>query len=185
MTIPSTIASTWSSPHSGWYKNSQLSTDLFTPTREGLIFGHILNSPATHWMFICAFFTPNVAVDSMGRILLVPKEHFDAIAGLALQTVDLPDTVSFRNTWRVKHDRSDQNIRSLLVKMKDEEKMRTTSVYGYEKGNEMLENEVQGMTTLPPVLMELFGLLEEAKQGYEKGKEDTGLIGTVKALLSN
>lgn len=50
--------------------------------------------------FSVAFFKPNVAIDAMGRVLVVPQDDFDALANLAQQVSGLPETGAFRNQWR-------------------------------------------------------------------------------------
>lgn len=128
-------------------------------------------------------FKPNVAVDALGRVLVVPDADFQGIASLAERTVDLPQTGTFWNIWRIKQPITSQPIQRLLVPK--DGGFTDTSVQGYSKTNVELKEPVGGSTTLPAVLVELFGLLEEARDGFEKGKEDQSRIQQVKNVLGD
>ncbi|KIJ45927.1 hypothetical protein M422DRAFT_29576 [Sphaerobolus stellatus SS14] len=177
-----TPMSQMSSPHANWYSRSTPLTEVWTPTAEKLLFGLFLNAPADPEGFICALFEPNIVVDSMGKTLKVPQEDFDAIVTLASRSSDLPDTGSFRNAWRIRHPITSKPIQILRYKQTDGS-LKETSVYGYSKDINILEEHTQGFTTLPDVLMELFGLLNEPRTGYQKGEEDISMIAKIKQIL--
>jgi hypothetical protein len=50
--------------------------------------------------FSVALFKPNVAVDAMGRVLVLTESDWNALADLASQTTNLPETGAFLNQWR-------------------------------------------------------------------------------------
>ena len=50
--------------------------------------------------FSVALFKPNVAIDAMGRVLIVAQEDFTALEELARSVSSLPETGAFRNQWR-------------------------------------------------------------------------------------
>jgi len=178
-------SSQWSSEYSGWHSRSTPydSPDKFTPTQESLAFAVLRSTQGTPDGYTLAFFTPNIAVDAMGRVLVVPADHFAGITLLAKQTLELPSTNSFRNSWRIDQQRTEQPIERLLVPTKEGQNFKQTGVQGFEKGKKMLKEKVGDLTELPDVLYELFGLVAEAREGYVRGGEDTETISEVKAVL--
>lgn len=113
------------------------------------------------------------------------EEDYEALVGLARQTLDLPSTGSFLNAWRVKQERTSQPIERVLVPRDSEGELVQTSVQGYEKGKTELSEPVDGITQLPDVLQELIGLVEEAREGYVRGEEDRTVIEKVKSVLGD
>jgi len=172
----------WSSKQANWFSGSKPLAETFTPTVDKLIFGELLNAPVDPEGFICAFFQPNIVVDSMGQTKEVSQEQFNAIVELALRASALPDTGSFRNTWRVQSPITSRPIRILRFK-RDKESFKETSVYGFSKEQDILEEPVNGFTKLPAELMELFGLLDETRENYQKGRENAEVVTTIKKLL--
>ncbi len=128
----------WSSKYEGWYSRStpqddSTSSSTFTPTREALAFAVLHSAQADADGFTLALFHPNIAVDAMGRLLVVEKDDFTGLTTLAQKTPGLPQTGSFWNTWRVSQERSEQVIRRLLVATSKEGELVETSVQGYSK----------------------------------------------------
>lgn len=174
----------WHSDFAGWRSRSQPhpSPTAFNPTRDALVFGALRNAPAQPDGFTLALFTPNIAVDAMGRALVLGADDFAGLNALAKETLDLPETGSFRNTWRVKQMRTSQPIDRLFVSTSGNA-LREVSVRGYDKEKRDLSVPVTEHTQLPDTLWELFGLIVESREDYEQGQEDAKLIGQVKELL--
>ncbi|KAL4253894.1 hypothetical protein ABKN59_004216 [Abortiporus biennis] len=177
----------WSSQYENWYQRTSLhpSPSTFTPTRESLVFSVLRSTPVDPEGYTVSFFKPNIAVDAMGRILDVKEDDFTGISNLAQQTLNLPQTGRFRNTWVIAHDRTSQPIDRLLVPNVPGEvsELSQTSVQGYEKGLKNLKTAVGDIHELPAVLNELFGLVAEGRTGYTKGEEDVQVIAKVKDIL--
>ncbi|GJE87188.1 hypothetical protein PsYK624_032710 [Phanerochaete sordida] len=172
----------WTSQFAGWHSRSHPDQRAFNPTRDELVFAVLRSTPAEPDGFTLALFTPNIAVDSMGRVLVLGQETFDGVASLAKQTLELPETGTFRNTWRIKQPRTSQPIERLLVPSSSGE-LRQICVQGYEKDKRELSAPVGDITELPEVLWELFGLFEESRGLDQRGRESTVAIDKVKAVL--
>ncbi|KIP09503.1 hypothetical protein PHLGIDRAFT_18604 [Phlebiopsis gigantea 11061_1 CR5-6] len=174
----------WHSEFAGWHSRAQphTSPDSFSPTRDNLVLGVVRSAPAQPNGFTLALFSPDIAVDAMGRVSVLSADDFAGLNVLARGTINLPDTGSFRNTWRVKQTRTSQPIERLLVPTSDSA-LREVSVQGYDKEKRDLSAPVTEYTQLPDTLWELFGLIAESREGYERGQEDVKLIGRVKELL--
>lgn len=179
-----TADSLWPSQHVGWHSraNAHSSPSKFTPTRQDLALAILLNSQGIHQGFTLALFKPNIAVDAMGRIIVVPEQDFDHMVALAHKTPELPQTGGFRNTWRVHNEATGKPIHRLLVPTA-EGKLVETSIYGYRKDSKKLSTPVEGSDELPDVLGEFFGLALEAEEDYEFLKEDEAVVNKVKAIL--
>lgn len=187
------MTSPWDSEFSAWRARASLhpgSPDNFTPTRDALALIVLDSTPRDPDGFTLAFFEPNIAVDAMGRIIDVKQEDFDGIVSLAKQTVDLPQTGSFMNTWRLERETTSMPIERLFVPapaspIADSEGLVQTSVYGYAKGVGKLKSSVGGITELPDLLKQLFGLFEEARGGYQRGQEDKDVIRKVRDVVGD
>ena len=185
MPSPLSAGAEWSSKYQGWYSRSTPhdSPSTFTPTREALAFVVLHNAQADPDGFTLALFHPNVAVDAMGRVLVVQEDDFAGLTSLAQKTLSLPQTGSFWNTWRIARERSEQVIRRLFVAESKDGELGQTSVQGYSKERTTLKPAVGSVDKLPEVLWELFGLIPEALEGYERDAGDTKLIDLVKETL--
>ncbi|KAF8628813.1 hypothetical protein AX15_003707 [Amanita polypyramis BW_CC] len=146
----------------------------FTPDRERLKLALLGNTPVEPKGFSLAIFSqPNdkgyVVVDALGRVLELSSSSPDihGLLSIGLQTLDLPIADEFRNTWIIKHPWTDMPIdRFYFI---GESETRETSVYGYSPTRTELQFPVEGYTHLPHVLVELFGLVLEAREGYRAG----------------
>lgn len=183
-TLFTTTGMTWHSNFAGWRIRAQAhpTPDAFIPSRNELVLGVLRSEPAQPNGFTLALFSPNVAVDALGRVLLLSEADFNGLTALGKQTLDLPETGSYRNTWRVKQLRTSQPIERLYV-MSTSDALRQISVQGYSKGKRELSAPVGVYTELPVALWELYGLFGEAREDYERGKEDQTMIGKVKELF--
>lgn len=168
----------------GWHARAKPHSDphSFVPVRSSLAFAVTHSAPARPHGFTLAAFSPNVLVDASGHVLNLTPEDFAGLVSLAQQTVDLPSTGSFMNAWRVAQPRTSQPIERLFVVGQDG-RLVETSVQGYEKGKTELQAPVGNIDHLPPLLYELFGLIAEAREGYEMGQEDSTVIAKVRAVL--
>jgi len=165
----------------GWFSRATPLSDNFSPSRDKLAFSVLRNAPVDPEGFTLALFYPNLAVDATGRVLVLSDTDFSGLVNLAKRTPDLPQTGSFMNTWRIRQDRTSQPIDRLFVPVNDE--LVQTSVQGWERGKKELVTPVGDITELPDVLYDFFGLALEARQGYEKSREDQDVIGQVKAVV--
>lgn len=170
----------------GWHARAVPHPDpqSFVPSRSSLVFSITRNAPVQPNGLTLAAFSPSTAVDALGRVLILSPEDFEGLRSLAQQTADLPQTGIFMNTWRIAQPRTSQPIERLVVFGEDGQKVQT-SVQGYERGMTQLQTPVGDYTDLPTTLYTLFGLILEARDGYERGQEDEGIIDEVKALLQD
>ncbi|KAI0093596.1 hypothetical protein BDY19DRAFT_881625 [Irpex rosettiformis] len=169
----------------GWHTRTTPypSPATFTPTRASLAFAVLRNAQADPEGFTLALFSPDLAVDARGKVLLLQKTDWDGLVGLAGETVDLPKTGKFWNAWKVRQERTSQPIDRLLVATSESGELVETSVQGWEKGKTELSEPVGEIAQLPPVLDELVGLVREGREGYVKGEEDKIVIGKIKDVL--
>lgn len=187
--ITSITMTSSSNPLAGWYTRTipHSSPTTFTPTRSSLSFIVTHSAQADPDGFTLAFFhgQPNVAVDARGRVLEVADAaDFEGIMKLAKDTLALPATGSFLNTWRIKQARTEQPIERLYVPSTESE-VKVTSVQGYDGSQRELKGPVDGVTELPDTLWELVGLVLEARSGFERGQEDKDVIAKVKSVLDD
>ena len=109
------VSPTWSSPFASWHSRaeslSRTIVSTFTPSFDTLSLAVLLNSPSETNGFTLALFsqekedgpgTRSIAVDALGRELIVADEDAAGILELAKKTLALPQTGGFRNTWIVK-----------------------------------------------------------------------------------
>lgn len=176
-------ASAWSSDFAGWRARATTLPDpaSFKATPDNLVFAALYSVPVDPEGFTLALFSPNVAVDASGALLRVEHGDFDGLVKLAHAVNELPDTGEFRNQWRVRQPITSRPIDRIFVK--SGAGVRETSVYGWAKETTVLEEPVGTTNTLPGPLYQLVGLVREAREGYEKGREDRAVIDRVKALL--
>ena len=175
----------WASEFEGWYSRARPhpSPSEFIPTRDRLSFAVLHSAQADPGGFTLALFSPNIAIDALGKVLVLDEKDFDGLTALARQTLALPDTGLYRNTWRIKRDRTEQPIERLFVPH-DGGGLRQTCVQGY--GKDTRELKVPAGKQLPDVLWELFGLISEAEEGYEGEKEvKDNIIARVKDAMGD
>ncbi|KAF9255768.1 hypothetical protein L218DRAFT_912018 [Marasmius fiardii PR-910] len=179
----------------GWHSRS-LSTphpepDTYQPSLGNLVFVALQNAQAIPEGFSVAVFkhedtNQNVAVDALGRVLLLTESDYAGLTTLSQKiTIDLPDTGNFRNTWIVKQPTTSQPIDRLLVKGADDGELKETSVQGWSAGQRELKKPVGEYTELPETLGEFVGLVREAREGFkfELGQPDPPMVKKVKQVL--
>jgi hypothetical protein len=195
-TDPSTINMSESDSYKGWHakalQNPHGTPHLFMPDADYLSFVLMENSQVEENGFTLAVFKPSLpdpkrrddttfVVDAMGRVLYIPIDLYVHMSKLAEQTTQLPDTGSFRNTWRVEHPTTSRAIDRLFVKT--DSGLKETSVYGYSDTATKLQTPVDGYTDLPDVLQVLFGLALEGRSDYKSGEADKEVIDKVKKVI--
>ncbi|KAJ7576783.1 hypothetical protein C8J56DRAFT_799229 [Mycena floridula] len=170
----------WSSDFEGWYTRTRAhpAPDSFVPARSDLVQIVLRNSQVEHEGFTLAIFKDKVAVDAMGKVLVVSDRDFDGISKLTTRVLELPDTGNFRNTWRLKHLATSQPIDRILIG----EELRETSVQGFVKGLKELKDDAG---VLPDELAELAGLVLEARGNFERGQEDKEMIQKLKDIVAD
>ena len=168
----------------GWYSRAEPhpSPEAFAPSRESLLFA-AFRSAQVGESLTAALFSPNIAVDAMGRVLVVQQSDFSGLAALAKQVLDLPNTGNFQNQWRVYRRATCRPIEKSFVTDGDGDLVQT-GVYGFVgDGPRVLSAPVGEYTELPQVLSDLFSLALEAREGYVAGKGDRQMIERVTALV--
>ncbi|KAJ6590540.1 hypothetical protein DFH09DRAFT_1074156 [Mycena vulgaris] len=179
---------TWTSRYEDWYSRTEAhpSPASFTPTLASLSLAVLRNTPVEPEGFTLALFDAGgekVAVDAMGRVLLVPDADYTPIVDLARRmALELPETGTFRNTWVLKHAATSQPIDRLLVVV--DGGLKETSVQGFVKGKTELKTPVEDIAALPGLLNEVAGLVLEGRTGYSRGSGDTAMVQKVKDILS-
>ncbi|KAG5651910.1 hypothetical protein H0H81_006961 [Sphagnurus paluster] len=184
----------WSSPFASWHNRALLtphpSPHAFNPTRDSLQLAVLLNAPIEHEGISLALFkdptvTQIVAVDSLGRVLLVSEKDAVGILELARGALALPDTGAFRNTWAIKQPATSQPIHRIFIpSASGTDQLHEISVQGFSKEIRELREPVQDIQELPPVLWELTGLLLEARDGAVYGAErDEVVLGKVREAV--
>ncbi|KAJ7346746.1 hypothetical protein DFH08DRAFT_869202 [Mycena albidolilacea] len=175
------------SPYMDWHSRAKPhpSPDSFSPTRSALSFVVLRNSQVEPEGFTLALFDTGeekVAVDAMGRVLLVIDKDYTGITTIARRVaVELPETGRFRNTWVIKQPATSQPIDRLLFDV--EGQLVETSVQGFVKGKKELKIPVGDISELPDVLGELAGLALEGRAGYSRGSGDSEMVRKVKNIL--
>ncbi|KAG8902138.1 hypothetical protein FRB99_004825 [Tulasnella sp. 403] len=171
---------------SGWHSRIQPFEEEFKPTRDTLAFVQLRNSKVEPAGFTAAFFAPNIVVDARGVVSTLSEGDWHGLKELSLRAVtELPNTGHFRNQWRIKQDRTGYPIDWLRVATASEGGLEHVSVYGYDGAHHQLEDPVGDYTSLPSLLKDTFGLMQEARDGYERGHADEEVINKVKAVLGD
>ncbi|KAF7361792.1 DNA repair protein rad5 [Mycena venus] len=159
----------------------------FTPSRSVLSLAVLRNSQVEPEGFTLALFDADdgkVAVDAMGRVLLVADGDYSGITALARRVAEeLPETGRFRNTWVIRQPTTSQPIDRLFSVV--EGRLVETSVQGFVKGTKELKIPVGDISELPDVLSELTGLVLEGRTGYSRGSGDSEMVRKVKDVLSD
>ncbi|KAJ6571783.1 hypothetical protein B0H19DRAFT_1131192 [Mycena capillaripes] len=180
--------SSWTSRYAEWHSRAKPhpSPASFYPTRAALSLAVLRNSPTEPEGFTLALFdTENdkVAVDAMGRVLLVEEADYIGVTTLAQRVAsELPETGRFRNTWVIDHPTTSQPIDRLLIV--SEGHLTETSVQGFVKGKNELKIPVGDITELPEVLSEVIGLVLEGRTDYSRGSGDSEMVQKVKDILA-
>ncbi|GLB44494.1 hypothetical protein LshimejAT787_1701210 [Lyophyllum shimeji] len=168
----------WSSAFASWHSRALLrphpSPHAFTPTRDALQLAVLLNAPVEHEGITLALFSQatedgsggeTVAVDALGRVLIVTERDAAGMLGLAEEVLALPPTGAFRNTWFIKHPYTSQPIDRLFIPSSGSAAdLHQVSVQGFSKKTRELKTPVEGIIELPRTLWELAGLVLEARE---------------------
>jgi hypothetical protein len=181
-------AAQWTSPYADWHSRAKAhpSPASFSPSRAALSLAVLRNSQVEPEGFTLALFDTGdgkVAVDAMGRVLLVADSDYIGVTMLARRAaLELPETGRFRNTWVIDQPTTSQPIDRLLAVAED--RLVETSVQGFVKGKKELKIPVGDITKLPDVLSEVTGLVLEGRTGYSRGAGDSEMVRKVKDILS-
>ncbi|KAG5645135.1 hypothetical protein DXG03_006852 [Asterophora parasitica] len=190
----------WSSPFATWHARAlqtpHPNPHSFTPTRDNLRFALLLNAQAEHEGISLALFSQSkdngegsetVAVDALGRVLVVPEKDTAGILGLAQQALKLPQTGAFRNTWVIRRPTTSQPIDRLFILPASGSSAapHEVSVQGFSKETRELVEPVDDIKELPSVLWELAGLVLEARDGAVYGeRRDEIVLGKVREVFA-
>jgi hypothetical protein len=185
--------------YKGWHTNAienpHRSPEEFVPDINHLSFTLLSNTPVEPEGFTLAVFKPTLPdsskpnsddstiVDALGRVLYIPQDTYTYLNHLASEiSATLPETGTFRNTWRIKHPTTSRPIDRLLFKS-DTDGLKETSVQGFSADKTELVSPVGKYTHLPKIMRQFFGLALEAREDYSAGNADKEMIGKVKKAL--
>lgn len=159
--------------------------ETWQPQRKDLVFAVVHSTPIEHRALTLALFGPNIGVDAIGSVLVLKEDDFSALSSLASQTLELPQTGNFRNTWIIRRPTTSQPIERLLVSTSESE-FAETSVQGYnDQGEFELEHSVGEITVLPPLLQNLFGSILKARTGYDRQHRNEAVLKKVLEVVGN
>lgn len=174
------------SPVSGWRQRATAHPDKasFHPTAETFASGLIRSTRLYPRGLVVGIFTPDVAVDSTGRVLQLKKEDWEALNKLAKKATssDIPLAGGFRNQWRIKHPRTDYPISWLRVSHSGD--VKEVSVYGHSATTTELTEPVHGLTHLPEVIQEVITDYDEGRSVEDDGEGDSALAKLVADIVS-
>ena len=149
------------------------------------MFAVVRNAQVKHHALTFALFGPNIGVDASGNVLVLKEDDFSTLSSLASQTLELPQTGNFRNTWIIRRPTTNQPIERLLVST-DESEVAETSVQGYDNQEEFeLKYPVGDITILPPLLQDLFGLILKARADYDPQRRNEAVLKKVLEVVGN
>lgn len=150
--------------------------ESWKPERKDLVFAVIINSQVEHHDLTLALFHPNIGVDASGNVLALREDDFSTFSRLAAETLGLPQTDNYRNTWILERTTTCQPIERLLVPTSGSE-LKETSVQGYNnRGGFDLTHTVGDITVLPQLLQDLFGLILKARNGYDRKHRNDAVL---------
>lgn len=176
------------SPAQGWHVRANVhpSGSEYEPTRSNLILVLQRLTKVEPEGFTLSLFSPDVAIDSNGRVLQLSSEDWSALEALAAKARDperVPATGSYRNRWRVKQQRTDLPIDQFWLAKDATGPLHPVGVYGYVDGTTALSTPVGDIAELPEDLHALLKLTLEGREDYDRGAKDTTVITKVLALL--
>lgn len=79
------------------------------------MFAVVRNAKIENHSLTLALFGPNIGVDASGKVLVIKEGDFSTLSSLANQTLELPQTGNFRNTWIIRRPTTCHAIERLLV----------------------------------------------------------------------
>ena len=170
----------WAKPHQAPH--------VFTLKLSSLTLAMLYSAPADPEGFTLALFTPDIAVDARGKVLVLKMVDFKGLRDLADRAKDVPPTGSFRNTWQILHtpERTSQPIDRIITSRPGSgDVLEPASVQGWDESlTELkLKRPVGEYTHLPEELAELVELGREGRRGYVKGEEDEIVMQKVREVL--
>lgn len=136
---------------------------------------------------VTALFKPDIAVDSIGRILQLSPSDFAALVRISRDCV--ADTVPTPNVpperWRIDWGNRMGNTNDhLFVASAPGEPIKHVAIYGYDARNLDLDPPTkEGLTRLPEVLDNAFGILEEGMDDFDRTKVDKRVVDLVRAAV--
>ena len=159
----------------------------FKPTYDSLLFAALVNAPLDPRGVTLTLYSQSpsnatipsdiVAVDSIGRILLVPPEDGAGIMTLARTSLEMSSVNGQSNRWFVKPLTSCTTLDLLWILPHNftpglERRLKSVEVDGFSQLRRELEKPQNGVYELPDPLWELIGLVNEAGGGnYEERDE--------------
>jgi hypothetical protein len=181
----------WSSPYADWHARALLtphpSPHNFTPTYDSLLLVSLVNPPFVPQRVALTLYSqspsnttiPNdiIAIDALGRVLLVSPEDGAGIMTLARKSLEVSPINARSNIWFVKPVTTCPTLDFLWILPPNHVRnfgrhLRSVSVYGFSKWRKELETPQNGVYGLPDALWELMGLVDEAGVGdYEERDE--------------
>ncbi len=135
------------------------------------------------YIFVVALFSPNIAVDAAGTVLVLPEADFAALITLAKACLKLP-VPPILGQWRVHHSVTCQPFNYVWIVDHDNSNLKCITVYGYrpESINHRypLEKPVGSIAELPDALVDVLGLSYGA---YVDSNRQSVLVGEIRKML--
>jgi hypothetical protein len=179
-----TLAPSWSSNYSNWYKRTTPLPSTILLLDSDLLF--MVNYEARGGGgFHLALFKPNIAVTSTGQIRKIDADDFAGFTKLAEEVSALPTPETDRSVYAKRAFRVRNMITcrpfTILNISKDSDTGQlmfdSTSVYGFSKNLKDLESS----GTLPDVLWDLLGLVTEVPSQVD-AEIDEHVLEKIKAI---
>jgi len=152
-----------------------------------------------------------VVIDALGRVLLVPSTSasacdIDGLVSFGREAVSASPPVKYK--WVIHHDSTcwpideffvspavgDKDVTDRKEMMREggdgeggpkTRRMERMKIYGYAETARELEVVVEGLSHLPAVVHELFGLVMEAKEGYRWETNQGEVVEKVRSELKD
>ena len=189
----------FSSPLSGWHARTTAAPDQFFLDGRQLVFAVAVKAPDESAHILLAVIEPGqlfspvptgpfpvdtnrgVAIDEKGNLRTLSAEDYQGLTALAHGVDALQDPEVPGSTWRMGSSPEDQSTYELSVSvpgrlqgLSGNPVVRQTRVYAYGRENTKLTMQ------LPPALVEIFELAEEARADGEPNED---MLGWVKNTL--
>ncbi|PPQ94582.1 hypothetical protein CVT25_011896 [Psilocybe cyanescens] len=166
-----------------------LPPSAFTPPpRTDIALIALLNGPVEYTGISLVLFTDHTLLSASGAYYKLAPTDYIALHALAQDithrgTLPVPAD-SFRNTWRVKHERTGRPIDRFLVpktalgavpKEEYESEFYEVGIYGWDRERKVLETPVGQYTELAPPLHEMGAVVTEARVGADGPRNEESL----------
>ncbi|KAH9486171.1 hypothetical protein JR316_0000235 [Psilocybe cubensis] len=167
------------------------------PPRKDIALIALLNAPVEQNGVSLVLFTDHTLLSASGAYYKLTADDYTALHALARDithggVLPVPED-SFRNTWRVRHERTGRPIDRFLVPKRTlsevpeqeyEREFDEVSVYGWDREKRELQTPVGAYTELPDQLYEAGAVVAEARVGAD-GQRNEDTLKKVRGILGN